>query len=80
MPRFRIILAFRDPCVAELRSAPAPTIVANNVDEAEALVLQEYGEHIYHVVGGEMDLTECPHPWHDNPGLINPCPECGVIS
>jgi hypothetical protein len=20
----------------------------------------------------------CPHPWHNNPGLITPCPECGA--
>lgn len=20
---------------------------------------------------------ECDHPWHDNPGLITPCPQCG---
>lgn len=21
----------------------------------------------------------CQHPWHNNPGLITPCPECGAV-
>jgi len=22
-------------------------------------------------------MSECDHPWHENPGLITPCPACG---
>lgn len=26
---------------------------------------------------GEPRGPLCIHPWHDNPGLIVPCPQCG---
>ena len=26
----------------------------------------------------DWKATKCPHPVHDNPGLIIPCPECGT--
>ena len=32
---------------------------------------------------GDGDWTSaegCLHPWHDNPGLITPCPGCGMES
>jgi len=24
-----------------------------------------------------LPKSTCDHPWHENPGLIMPCPECG---
>lgn len=26
----------------------------------------------------EAPPSECDHPWHSNPALITPCPECGA--
>jgi hypothetical protein len=27
---------------------------------------------------GRLAADPCEHPWHSNPGLITPCPECGA--
>lgn len=52
----------------------------NKTDErskAEILLERKRLRRLQSVELLPKDKNYCDHPWHNNPGLIIPCPECG---
>lgn len=40
-------------------------------------IVRDYSGRVDGKPPGRKANSQCDHPWHNNPGLVVPCPECG---
>jgi len=66
--------ALREGCREMLESTGGPILLTLTKGKFTAQPLVNGCELMLREDG---DKAACDHPWHSNPGLITPCPQCG---